>query len=351
MTIGLVIVLLAILCTPFLVKRVEHNLEIFLFVMGFIAVTITGSLSIDLFKDIFQNEMLYFITAAVLTAGIIFRFTVEKIRTAVDRLAHSVHMPLFLFLVIAALGLFSSIITAIVASLVLVEIAQALPVSRKYKVRFCIVSCFAIGLGAALTPIGEPLATIVTSLLDQDFFYLFKTLAAYILPGILAIALFGAVYAGKNARIISRDQMKREALQHNCSIGAETFPTIISRALKIFLFIVALELLGAGFKPLINTYVIQLDSTLLYWINIISAVLDNATLAAAEMSPRMSQGQITSILMGLLISGGMLIPGNIPNIISACKLNIGSRDWAKLGVPMGLTIMGIYFFILIQTSL
>jgi len=39
----------------------------------------------------------------------------------------------------------------------------------------------------------------------------------------------------------------------------------------------------------------------------------------------------------------MLIPGNIPNIISAGKLGITSSEWAKLGVPMGLVMMGIYF--------
>ena len=48
----------------------------------------------------------------------------------------------------------------------------------------------------------------------------------------------------------------------------------------------------------------------MYWINIVSAVLDNATLAAAEISPAMDTTTISNILMGLLISGGMLIPGN-----------------------------------------
>ena len=49
--------------------------------------------------------------------------------------------------------------------------------------------------------------------------------------------------------------------------------------------------------------------------------------------------------MGLLVSGGMLIPGNIPNIVSACKLNIGSKEWAKLGVPLGFVVLIIYFII------
>jgi len=78
----------------------------------------------------------------------------------------------------------------------------------------------------------------------------------------------------------------------------------------------------------------------------ISAVVDNATLAAAEISPRMTALQLKSILMGLLIAGGMLIPGNIPNIIAANKLRIRSREWAALGVPLGLVVMVIYFVVL-----
>jgi predicted cation transporter len=50
--------------------------------------------------------------------------------------------------------------------------------------------------------------------------------------------------------------------------------------------------------------------------------------------------------MGLLISGGMLIPGNIPNIISASKLGITSKEWARLGLPLGLASMTLYFIVL-----
>jgi len=71
----------------------------------------------------------------------------------------------------------------------------------------------------------------------------------------------------------------------------------------------------------------------------ISAVLDNATLAAAEIGPTLTEAQIKSALYGLLIAGGMLIPGNIPNIIAAHTLHIKSTEWAKLGVPLGLVIM------------
>ncbi len=354
MIVGLVLALIAILVLPFMIRTIEHNLEIFLFLMGLIVVCISKVLSLHLFSHIFHNEMLYFITAAVLIAGIIFKYSVEKIRKVVAVATQKWSLPIFLFAMITVLGLLSSVITAIIASLVLVEIVQALPIERKSKIQLCVISCFSIGLGAALTPIGEPLATIVVSLLDQDFFFLFRTLGIFIIPGVLIMALLGALSVGRKARLVHKTEMLQGAAGRlgqpgeavECGIGAENFPSIIVRAAKIFLFIIALELLGAGFKPLINAYIIHLNSMLLYWINILSAVLDNATLAAAEISPLMTAVQVKAILMGLLVSGGMLIPGNIPNIISACKLGIGSKDWAKLGVPLGFAVLAIYFVIL-----
>jgi predicted cation transporter len=50
--------------------------------------------------------------------------------------------------------------------------------------------------------------------------------------------------------------------------------------------------------------------------------------------------------MGLLISGGMLIPGNIPNIVAAGRLGIGSREWARIGLVTGLPLMLLCFLIL-----
>ena len=50
--------------------------------------------------------------------------------------------------------------------------------------------------------------------------------------------------------------------------------------------------------------------------------------------------------MGLLISGGMLIPGNIPNIVAAQRLGISSREWARVGVITGLPLMALCFAVL-----
>ena len=75
----------------------------------------------------------------------------------------------------------------------------------------------------------------------------------------------------------------------------------------------------------------------------VSAILDNATLAAAEIGPVLSEFQIKSILMGLLISGGMLIPGNIPNIISASKLGYNQQRMGKTWSTHGTCLDGYLF--------
>jgi predicted cation transporter len=60
----------------------------------------------------------------------------------------------------------------------------------------------------------------------------------------------------------------------------------------------------------------------------------------------MDSARAREAIIALLIAGGMLIPGNIPNIIAAASLTIRAAEWAKLGVPIGLALLGIYFAVL-----
>jgi predicted cation transporter len=237
------------------------------------------------------------------------------------------------------LGLFSSVISAILAAIILVEMVNAMPLSRKSKIDLTVIACFSIGLGAALTPLGEPLSTIAVSKLSGEpynagFAFLFNLLGLYILPGILAYGLIGMFFLGK----VDSNDLGMKVEDYN-----ETLKDVVMRAVKVYIFIMALVLLGDGFKPIIFEYFAQIPPTVLFWVNMVSAILDNATLAAAQISPTLTEAQIKGILMGLLIAGGMLIPGNIPNIISASKLGITSKEWARLGVPMGLASMVVYF--------
>ncbi len=347
---------------PFLSKKVEHNLEVFLFVMGLAAALVAGVLKLELAEKALREPVA--ISAAVLAAGLAFRALANQVRRAIWGALVFMPMGVFLFVLVVILGLLSSVITAIIASLVLVEVISVLNLPRKLEVGLDVVTCFSIGLGAALTPVGEPLATIAISKLDQTFWYLMTLIGPYVIPGVLALGAFAAFYlprlapefraalaSGRVAGARNAGGGREVAAAGERGLTApqvtETYWDVVVRALKVYLFVMALVLLGEGFKPVIDRFVIGLPAPVLYWLNMVSAILDNATLTAAEISLKMNSLQVKSILMGLLISGGMLIPGNIPNIISAGKLKIGSREWAALGVPLGLAVMAAYFFILL----
>ncbi len=329
-----------VLLLPFSVKKVEEELEIFLFAMGLSAVTVSDRWSLHLVHESLAEPVK--IALAVLVVGFLFRALRSRVRQAVGTVEKALGLPLAMAAIVCVLGLASSVITAIIAALILAEVVPALKLERRYELRFTVCACYAIGLGAALTPLGEPLSTIVTAKLkgpphNADFFFLARLLWFWILPGILIVSAVSAWKVGKPARgagTLSED--KRESTRD-----------IVVRAVKVYLFVMALVYLGAGLAPVADRAMNAVPDWALYWINSISAVLDNATLAAAEIVPSMSERKIVFVLMGLLVSGGMLIPGNIPNIISASKLGIRSREWAAAAVPLGLVLMAGYFLLLL----
>jgi predicted cation transporter len=355
---GLFAIVLLVLVGPFMVKKIEHNLELFLFIMGVLAVTISGFESetvlaaigysaeqiaevgwnMKLITEALMEPIVKGIVPAVLVAGLLFHYGRSYAQNAMTSITKVVPVKIIVFLVVVILGLLSSIITAIIASLLLVEVMNCLPMDRNTKINLVIIACFSIGLGAVLTPVGEPLSTIAITKLQgppyyAGFFFLFNQLAIYIIPGCLAMGLIAMFFTGKKA--------SQECL--TTTEDHEGLRDVVIRAVKVYVFVMALLLLGSGMKVVIDKYMLGISPMILYWVNMISAILDNATLTAAELSPAMSMTQIQAVLMGLLISGGMLIPGNIPNIISAGKLGIGSKEWAKLGLPLGLIVMLIYF--------
>ena len=189
------ILLLAItFILPIISKKVERNLEFFLLLVGLLASITSGVLNKELFFYIVQNKFMYIIAFAVLIGGFLFKALTTHIKRALTHILKHIPLRVFVFLLVVIIGLLSSIITAIIAALLLVEIVSILPISRKNKININIVSCFSIGLGAVLTPIGEPLSTIVVSKLDVNFWFLLEQFSIYIIPGILILGIIGAWY-------------------------------------------------------------------------------------------------------------------------------------------------------------
>jgi predicted cation transporter len=335
MILELLLICVLVLVLPLTFRFVEENLELFLFAMGLLASVISGALTSSLFIQSTIDPIM--ISIAVLISGVLLKWFQVQIENIITIVCRKLSIRIFVGLAVIVLGLLSSVITAIIAALVLVVIVNTLYLNRQSEILFVVLSCFSIGLGAALTPIGEPLSTIAINKLAQDFFFLLRLLGLEIGVAIVIYGLLAAVFINPQ---VKRKQKRKDT-------HSESYDDIINRTIKIYFFVMGLSLLGASFEPLINKYFLGLDSTFLYWVNMISMILDNATLAAAEISPEMDLPTVRAILLGLLISGGMLIPGNIPNIIAASKLKISSKEWAKFGFPIGLLMMIIYYLIIL----
>ncbi|MDR7555283.1 MAG: DUF1646 family protein [Armatimonadota bacterium] len=377
------VVLLVVLAGPFLSRRIEQNLEAFLFVAGVASALASGVLTVPLIGEALRHPLP--ITAAVFGFGLLFLWARTHVGQAVDWAQARIGAGALVAVATVGLGLAASVVTAIIASLVLVEFISALRLPRRTETRIVVFACFAIGLGAALTPVGEPLSTIATAKLRQEFWFLLRLLGPYVVPGVVALGVLARVAARDAVRgagdaastgapgapladapgasgtpdapLASAAGASPDALPAPAagaspdasliaSPAVESVRTVVVRAARVYLFVVALTLLGEGFRPVIEAYVIGLDARVLYWINMVSAVLDNATLTAAEVDARMSARQVQAVLMGLLVSGGMLIPGNIPNIVAAGRLGIGSRQWAQVAVPVGAALLVLYYVVL-----
>ena len=308
--------------------------------MGALAVTVTMQWSRSLLQEIALEPVK--ITLAVLIAGIGFKFLQKTLSHRINSLMNRIGIRPFIFLSLLFWAFFpASYRSIIISALFLAEIAGHLKLDRKSEIKLVVICCFSIGLGAALTPLGEPLSTIAISQLKNapyfaGFWFLLRHLGPFIIPMILLLGIFGA--------LIMRKPVKTRGL----SAGRdENFRDILLRTGKVYLFIAGLIMLGTGFKPFMGHAISRMPAWCLYWVNTISAVVDNATLAAVEIGPSITLVQIKAAVLGLLISGGMLIPGNIPNIISAGKLKIRSSEWARVGVPVGLAVMSLCFVILL----
>lgn len=328
-----------VLFLPFLSRKVEEELETFLFLMGVVSVTISGLWSWHLVKEALIDPIT--ISLAVFVAGLIFRALWRHLpqwtRFAADKFGHRA----VFFVIVVVLGLLSSVVTAIIAALILAEVLTTLDLPKKTRTKLAVIACFAIGLGAALTPVGEPLATIAVSRLkgaphNADFLFLFNLLGKWIIPLILILGIYAVISCKPG----------REEAPPPSEMLPDSISDVTLRTIKVYIFVLSLVLLGKGFTPVVDRYLVKINPCMLYWINIVSAILDNATLTAAEITPAMSAKTIEFLLAGLLIAGGMLIPGNIPNIICAKKLSIKSTEWAVAGVPLGMVIMILFFIIL-----
>jgi len=323
------VILVLLLFGPLAIAKIEHDIELYCLALGVLATILGTGFTRELISEALQEPVA--ISVAVMVAALLFGWTRRRLDRVFNRLRKRVSRPVLTAASVFAIASISSVITAIVAALVLVEVMGLLHFARDKRVRVTVAGCFAIGLGASLTPLGEPLSTLAARALNLGFFGLFHLLAPWVFPGVLV----SSIVAGAFAR---GEYDEAPAGAH----VRQSYTAIFVQAAKVFAFIAGLVLISSAYGPIANEYVSKMSNDLLFWANTVSAALDNATLVALEVH-RMTIARAREAILALLVSGGMLIPGNIPNIVSAGALRIGSAAWAKIGLPMGLVMLGIYF--------
>jgi predicted cation transporter len=327
-----IVILILLLFGPLAVHFIEENIEAYIFIIGVVA-TLIGS-GFDRHLVLKAAEEPTMITLAVVIAGIVFGFTRKRLDIVFARLRGRISRPVLAAVSVLVLAVLSSVITAIVAALVLVEMIGLLHLQDEERTPVTVAACFAIGLGAALTPIGEPLSALAASALNLPFMGLFDLLAPWVLPGVLVASLATGFFARGDYQEVGVQLYVRE-----------TPLTAIIQGVRVYFFVAGLVLVSNAYAATAARVVDALSNDALFWINTVSAALDNATLVALEVH-NMTLPRAREAIIALLVSGGMLIPGNIPNIVSAGALKISSTAWGRIGIPIGLVGLGIYFALL-----
>ncbi len=330
------ILVINLLVWPLVSKWVENHLEIFLLLVGVVAVTITGGWSINFIYQTFNAPVN--VAFIVLVVSVIFNYYSRYIFRVLFILFRYFEPQYSFAILVFLLGITSSIFSVTVAALLLAEVLQVVNLEHSQTVKVTVYACYAIGLGAFLLPLAEPMGLIIYNQLASgphkaDFFFMLRHFFWWIAPGIGVLAL-AAGYAVRNTNT---------QIQLHIREDKEDYKSMLRRTWHIYLFVAALHLISTGLRPFAQSTVAHLSGKILFWANSASVIIDNATLAAIEVTPTVTMANLTFMVMGLVAFGSMLVQGNLPNIVAAEKLGIKSREWARVAVPVGIVLTVVYF--------
>ena len=333
------ILAVSLLVGPLVSKWVENHLEVFLLCVGAAAVSV-----VHLWSHSFIYQTLNApvnVAFIVLVVSIIFNYYSRYIFRILFILFKCFEPCYSFAILVLLLGFTSSIFSVTVAALILAEVLQVVNLERDQTIKVTVYACYAIGMGAILLPLAEPLGLVIYNQLAQsaykaDFFFIFRHFFGWIAPGIALMAL-AAGYTVRHANT--------QVQLHICE-DKEDYKSMLRRTWHVYLFVAALHLISAGLRPFAQSTISHLSGKILFWANASSVIIDNATLAAIEVTPSVTLDNLMYMIIGLAAFGSMLVQGNLPNIVAAEKLGIKSREWARIAVPAGLVLTGGYFIAL-----
>ena len=280
------IVVANLLVWPLASRWVESHLDIFLLMVGAAAVTISGGWSVDFIYETLQYPVN--VAFIVLVVSVIFnnysRYIFRVLFAFFRKLEPRYSFALLVFL----LGITSSLVSVTVAALVLAEVLKVVNLERLSTVRITVFACYAVGLGAVLTPLAEPLGLIINNALTgaphfADFFFLMRHFFVWIAPAILLLSA-AAGYSARHAGTTMQMHIREDK---------ETYGSMLRRTWHIYMFVAALNLISAGLRPLAQSTITHLGGKVLFLANAVSVIIDNATLAAIEIVPTISMNDLS----------------------------------------------------------
>ena len=332
------LVIVVVLLGPVFIEAIEQNLELFFLLVGVLTACIMGQFSAAIGWAALSEPLPF--TLAVLFFGAIFRLLRDYFDQLLRRVIRLLDARILCFCLAILLGFLAAFITPVVSALVFVEAISLLHCDRGSEIAATVFACFAIGFGAGLTPLGMPGIAVVLRSLHADFWYLTHLLGAFIVVGVLLAAVPTLFLPFSSSKPL------------DAAVERDSWTLVLLiRPGKVYVFIVGLVALSDGLRPLVDAYIHRLPNGLLFWMNTISAVVNNSTLAAVEIGPSLTMNQQRAALLGLLVSGGALVTGNIPNIVAASRLGITSREWAKIGLGTGALFLMLCFVVLSSMAL
>jgi len=327
------LIIVLVLVGPIFIESIEQNVELFFLAIGLLTAYFAGQLNATLVKAAVIEPLSF--TFAVLFFGAAFRFSRDYLDRQLGRLILLIQPREVCFCLVVILAALAPLVTPVVAALVLAEAITLLRFDRSTETRAAVLGCFAIGFGSGLTPLGMPGIAVVLHSLHADFWYLARLLGPFVMVGVVLTAapiLVLPVTFGAGPDLPRANE--------------SWILVALVRPAKVFLFIAGLVALSGGLRPALDAYLHQLPKSLLFWLNTVSAVVNNSTLAAIEIGPTLKTSQQRAALLGLLVSGGILVTGNLPNIIAASRLEITGRQWARVGLKIGVPLLVLCFLIL-----
>ncbi len=339
MKILLAVIVVNLLVWPLVSKKVENHLEVFLLLVGVAAVTVTQGWSKQfLYQTLNAPVNVAFI---VLVVSVIFNYYSRYVFRVLFILFRYLEPQYSFAVLVFLLGMTSSVFSVTVAALVLAEVLQVVNLEREQTIRVTVCACYAIGLGAVLLPLAEPLGLVIHNQLASggyraNFFFMLQHFLWWIAPGVAALSV-AAGYTVRNANTQTQLHIREDK---------EDYKSMLRRTWHIYLFVAALHLISMGLRPFAQSTVAHLSGKILFWANSASVVIDNATLAAIEVTPTVTLDNLMYMVLGLVAFGSMLVQGNLPNIVAAEKLGIKSREWARVAVPVGVVLTVTYFMCL-----